>query len=154
MEANLTSENLKYYHSKVYSLYALPKFRQVASGILIGVKKELAANFRIIKAMATDCDKSEVVHLDVWKSRVLFKILAIYNLPCNSPDFSYVNHCKHTIFVGDFNAYFPKWGYSNTNESGGRVQNFLSSSIFELVYNKEDPTLIYITMAEALSWIY
>ncbi|GFT30370.1 hypothetical protein NPIL_342001 [Nephila pilipes] len=31
------------------------------------------------------------------------------------------------------------WGYSDTNEAGGRVQDFLSSSTFELVYNKEDP---------------
>ncbi|GFS28449.1 hypothetical protein NPIL_76731 [Nephila pilipes] len=30
------------------------------------------------------------------------------------------------------------WGYSDTNEAGGRVQDFLSSSTFELVYNKED----------------
>ncbi|GFT32143.1 hypothetical protein NPIL_613401 [Nephila pilipes] len=57
--------------------------------------------------MGTNYDKSEVVHLDVWKNGVLFKILAIYSPPCNSPDFSYVNHGNHTIFVGDFNAHSP-----------------------------------------------
>ncbi|GFS46532.1 hypothetical protein NPIL_585501 [Nephila pilipes] len=54
MEANLTSENLKYYSFKGYSFYELPKFRQVVSGILIGVKKELTADLRMIKAMTTD----------------------------------------------------------------------------------------------------
>ncbi|GFT19287.1 hypothetical protein NPIL_30121 [Nephila pilipes] len=39
MEANLTSENLKNYLFKEYSLYVLPNFKQVASGI----KKELTA---------------------------------------------------------------------------------------------------------------
>ncbi|GFT63009.1 hypothetical protein NPIL_685061 [Nephila pilipes] len=89
--------------------------------------------------MGTDCDKSEVVHLDVWKSGVLLKILAICSPPCNSSDFSYVNHCKHTIFVADFKAHSPIGVYSDTNEAGGRVQDFLISSTFELVYNKGDP---------------
>ncbi|GFT05535.1 hypothetical protein NPIL_576971 [Nephila pilipes] len=31
------------------------------------------------------------------------------------------------------------WGYSDTNEAGGRFQDFLSSSTFELVYSKADP---------------
>ncbi|GFT41939.1 hypothetical protein NPIL_507771 [Nephila pilipes] len=84
--------------------------------------------------MGTDCDKCEVVHLDVWESGGVFKILAIYS----PPDCSYINHCKHTIFIGDFNAQSPVWGYFVTNEAGGRVQVFLSSSTFELVCNKEN----------------
>ncbi|GFT72665.1 hypothetical protein NPIL_373461, partial [Nephila pilipes] len=68
MKTNLTPETLKYYPFNGYSLNVLPIFRHVASGILMGVKKELTADFRIIKAMGTDCDKIEVVHLDVWKS--------------------------------------------------------------------------------------
>ncbi|KAG8174101.1 hypothetical protein JTE90_010330 [Oedothorax gibbosus] len=47
MEANLTDKNLKYYSFRGFSLYVLKKFRQVASGILIGVKRELTADFRI-----------------------------------------------------------------------------------------------------------
>ncbi|GFT03126.1 hypothetical protein NPIL_305311 [Nephila pilipes] len=54
MKANLASENLKYCPLKRYSLYVFPKFRQIARGILISVKKELTADFRIIKAMGTD----------------------------------------------------------------------------------------------------
>ncbi|GFU44250.1 hypothetical protein NPIL_259421 [Nephila pilipes] len=130
MEANLTSENLKYYPFKGYSLYVLPKFRQVAGGILIGVIKELTADFCIIKVMETDCDKSGVVSMNVWKSGVVsmnvwksgvLKILGIYSPPCNSPDFSYVNHCKYTIFVGNFNAHSLMRGYYDTSEAEGRV---------------------------------
>ncbi|GIX67832.1 hypothetical protein CEXT_214621 [Caerostris extrusa] len=82
----------------------------------------------------TDSDKSEVVHLDVWKSGAHFKILAIYSPPCNQPNFSYVNHLKHSIFIGDFNAHSPSWGYSDTNEAGRRVHDFLCSATFELIY--------------------
>ncbi|KAG8192562.1 hypothetical protein JTE90_015197 [Oedothorax gibbosus] len=139
MEANLTDKNLKYYSFRGFSLYVLKKFRQVASGILIGVKRELTADFRIIKEMGVDGDKSEVVHLDVWKCGVHFKILAIYSPPGNDPDFSYVNHSKHSMFIGDFNAHSPVWGYSDTNKAGRRVQDFLSSSNFELIFNKRDP---------------
>ncbi|GFY71750.1 hypothetical protein TNIN_265911 [Trichonephila inaurata madagascariensis] len=92
MEANLSTENLKYYPFKGFSLCVLTKSRQVASGILIGVKRELTAEFRIIKAMGVDSDKSEIVHLDVWKCGVHFKNLATYSPPCNHPDFSYVKH--------------------------------------------------------------
>ncbi|GIY78088.1 hypothetical protein CEXT_566181 [Caerostris extrusa] len=68
MEANLTTEKLKYYSFKGYSLYVLEKSRQAASGILIGVKRELTTDFRIIKAMGADNVKSEVEHgcLDIW----------------------------------------------------------------------------------------
>ncbi|GIY49133.1 hypothetical protein CDAR_308421 [Caerostris darwini] len=73
------------YRASIFALYVLTKSRQVASDILIGVKKELTADFRIIKTMGTDSGKSEVVHLDVWKCEAHFKILAIYSLPSNSP---------------------------------------------------------------------
>ncbi|GIY82785.1 hypothetical protein CEXT_276901 [Caerostris extrusa] len=97
----------------------------------------------------TDSDKSEVVHLDVWKSGAHFKILAIYSPPSNQPIFSYVNHLKHSIFIGDYNAHSPPWGYSDPNEAGRRVHDFLCSTTFELIYDKKIPTPICITMVEA-----
>ncbi|XP_035229941.1 uncharacterized protein LOC118201889 [Stegodyphus dumicola] len=140
MEANLTIKNLKYYPFKGYSLHVLTKFRKVASGILIGIKKDLTADFHIIKEMGVDGDRSEVVYLDIWKCGVHFKILAIlYSPPCNHPDFSYVNHLKHSIFLGDFNAHSPMWGYSDTNEAGRSVQDLLRSTAFKLIYDKKDP---------------
>ncbi|GFT62025.1 hypothetical protein NPIL_326991 [Nephila pilipes] len=82
-----------------------------------GVKKELKAEFRIIKEMGTDWNKREIVHLEVWKRGVLIQILAIFSPPCNSPDFSYVNHGKHAVSFSDFNAPSPMWGYSVRNEA-------------------------------------
>ncbi|GFT30262.1 hypothetical protein TNCV_3467121 [Trichonephila clavipes] len=104
MEANLTTENLKYYPFKGFLFMCLQNL-DVASGIVIGVKREVTADFRIIKAMGVEYDKSEVTHLDVWKCGIHFKILAIYSPPCNYPDFSCVTHFKHYIFIGDVNAH-------------------------------------------------
>jgi hypothetical protein len=39
MEANLMAEKLIYYQLSGYTLYSLPKYRRVASGILIGGKQ-------------------------------------------------------------------------------------------------------------------
>ncbi|GFV43481.1 hypothetical protein TNCV_4592051 [Trichonephila clavipes] len=92
----------------------------------VGIKRELIANFRIIKAMGVDSDKREVDNLDVWKCRVHFQILAIYSPFCNHPAFSNVNHLKHSIFIWDINAHSLAWEYSVANEVGWRIQNFLS----------------------------
>lgn len=70
---------------------------------------------------------------------------------CNSHDFSYVNHLSHSIFKGDFNTHSPIWGYSGPNEAGRIVQDFLSSTTFELILysRKKILTQICVTMAEA-----
>ncbi|VDO16578.1 unnamed protein product [Rodentolepis nana] len=41
MEANISNDKLKYYRFPGYTLYILPKYRQVASEILTGVKEGL-----------------------------------------------------------------------------------------------------------------
>ena len=51
MEANITSENLQKYELKGYALHNLPKYRQVASGILVGINNSLCAQFQIVKEM-------------------------------------------------------------------------------------------------------
>ena len=38
MEANLTHDDLSYYHFNGYTLHLLQKFRQIASGILDGIR--------------------------------------------------------------------------------------------------------------------
>ncbi|GFY74431.1 hypothetical protein TNIN_76531 [Trichonephila inaurata madagascariensis] len=44
----------------------------------------------------------------------------------------------------DFNAHSPVWRYSDTNEAGRTVRDFLSSTTFELLCNKKDPrTYLY-----------
>ena len=49
MEANLKSEALKFYAFKGYTLYLLEKYRQIASGILVEIRKDLTSEFKIIK---------------------------------------------------------------------------------------------------------
>jgi len=51
MEANLMAEKLIYYQLSGYIHYSLPKYRQVASGILIAVSNSLCAEFKIVKEM-------------------------------------------------------------------------------------------------------
>ena len=53
MEANLTAEKLIYYQLNGYTLYNLPKHRQIAIGILIGVRNSLCTDFKIVKKWAT-----------------------------------------------------------------------------------------------------
>ncbi|GFU62054.1 hypothetical protein TNCV_4892731 [Trichonephila clavipes] len=64
MESNLDLEKLKYFTFKGYSLFLPPKSRQVASGILTGVKESLTARFKIFIDMCHDSDISEVTYLE------------------------------------------------------------------------------------------
>jgi hypothetical protein len=70
MEANFTAEKLIYYQLRGYTLYSLPKYRRVASGILIGVSNSLCAEFKIVKEMGNPKDKSEIVKMNVWKKEI------------------------------------------------------------------------------------
>ncbi|VDO16301.1 unnamed protein product [Rodentolepis nana] len=47
MEANISDDKLKYYQFPGYTLYNLPKYRQVASGILTGVKDGLTSHLML-----------------------------------------------------------------------------------------------------------
>jgi len=85
LEANLTAEKLIYYQLKGYTLYSLPKYRQIASGILIGVSNSLCAEFKIVKEMGSSENKSEIVKVNVWKKVNNFTIYAIYNPRIISP---------------------------------------------------------------------
>ena len=67
MEANLTAEKLIYYQLNGYTLYSLPKYRQIASGILIGVSNSLCAEFKMVIEMSSSEDKSEILKVNVWK---------------------------------------------------------------------------------------
>ncbi|GFT98578.1 hypothetical protein NPIL_232821 [Nephila pilipes] len=77
--------------------------------------------------MGTDCDKSEVVHLDIWKSGVLFKILAIYSLLVILLIFPMLSTVKMLLLLKTLMATSPIWGYSDSNEFKGRIQHFRSS---------------------------
>ena len=138
MEANLSNEDVKYYHFNGYTLHILQKYRQIASGILVGVRNDITNTFTEVKHMGTDTDKSEIVQVDVWKNEFHYKIYAVYSPPNNKPDFSILNFTNKTIFLGDFNGHSPIWGYTDTNASGKETEDILNTSNLQLVYNKND----------------
>lgn len=73
-------------------------------------------------------DKSEIVQLDVWHERRKirkFTIITIYSPPKNKPDFSFIDRSPGTIFLGDFNAHFPLWGYNDIKPAGRAVEDLL-----------------------------
>ena len=105
MEANLTHDDLSYYHFNGCTNHLLQKFRQIASGILVGIRDNLTSTFTEIKEMGNSADKSEIVQIDVWKNEYHFMIYAVYSPPNNKPDFSTLNFSNKTVFLGDFNAH-------------------------------------------------
>jgi len=148
-EANLTAEKLIYYQLSGYTLYRLPKYRQVASGILIGISKSLFAEFKIVKEIGNSEDKSEIVKVNVWKKGNIFTIYAICSPPNNKPDFTSLYITSKTIMIGDFNAHSPKWGYKDTNTAGKEKEDLLNTSVSELIYNDTDPsTYLHFNVAQ------
>ncbi|XP_042911637.1 uncharacterized protein [Parasteatoda tepidariorum] len=138
MEANLSQDSIKYCSFPGYALYLLPKARQVASGLLMGVKKHLTSDFQIIKEM-NDSDKTELIKLKIWKDGHAFKIYSTYCPHNNTPHYNLPSILSSTIFIGDFNAHSLKWGYNDTNQVGSRIVDLLNTSTLELVYNCNDP---------------
>jgi len=135
MEATLTAEKLIYYQLNGYTLYSLPKYRQIASGILIGISNSLCAEFNIVKEMGSSEYKSEIVKANVWKKGNNFTIYAIYNSPNNKPHFTSFHVTSKTVMIGDFNVHSLKWGDKNTNAAGKEMEDLLNTSILELIYN-------------------
>ena len=64
MEANITSENLQ-------------KYRQVASGILVGINNSLCTQFQIVKEMGNTDDKAEIVKTEIWKNNSAHQITSL-----------------------------------------------------------------------------
>ncbi|VDO09719.1 unnamed protein product [Rodentolepis nana] len=122
METNISDDKLKYYQFPGYTLYLRPKYRQVASGILTGVKEGLTSHYDLIK-----------------KCQNHLKIYAVYNPPQNCPKFDFLNTSHKTVVVGDFNAHSTRWGYEDTNIAGKEIEDMLNSNPLELIYSNEDP---------------
>ncbi|VDO05268.1 unnamed protein product [Rodentolepis nana] len=139
MEANISDDKLKHYQFTGYTLYLLPKHRQVASGILTGVKVGLTSHCDLIKSMGSTQDKCEIIRLNVWKCQNQFKIYAIYNPPKNCPNFYFLTISYKTVVLGDFNAHSTRWGYKDTNIAGKEIEDMLNSNPLELIYSNEDP---------------
>lgn len=138
-EANLTIDQLKYFNFTGFILNLLPKNRQISSGILVGVKKDIKSSFQIVKEM-DNTDKSELVKLDFWDNKTHLHLYSIYNPPRNEPDLSLIEQLNKTVIIGDFNAHSKRWGYEKVDSTGKIMEEFLNTSTFELIYSKEDPS--------------
>ncbi|VDO16268.1 unnamed protein product [Rodentolepis nana] len=112
MEANISDDKLKCYQFPGFTLYLLLKYRQVASGILTGVKEGLTSHYDLIK---------------------------IYNPPQNCLNFDFLNISHKTVVLGDFNVHSTRWGYKDTDISGKEIEDMLNSNPLELIYSSEDP---------------
>ncbi|VDO01829.1 unnamed protein product [Rodentolepis nana] len=135
MEANLSDDKLKYYQFPGYTLYLLPKYRHVASGILTGVKEGLTSHYDLIKSMGSTQNMCEIIRLNAWKCQKHFKIYAVYNPSHNSPSFDFLNISHKTVVLGDFNAHFTRLGYKNINLAGKEIEDMPNSDILELIYS-------------------
>ena len=138
VEANTLDENLKYFEIRDYKLYNLPKTRQIASGILVGIHKDITHKFYRVKEMH-DTDKCEIVRIETWKLNNHITIYGLYNPPNNKPDLCSLEINSKTIIIGDFNAHFHTVGYKDTNSAGEEVKELLATSNMELIYNEDDP---------------
>ena len=136
METNISKDQKTYYNMKGYVTYLLPKTRQVASGILIGVKTNVMSRFKIEKEM-NEADKIEIVKLELWKNKEHFTIYFVYNPPNNIPDLDLLEITNRTILIGDFNAHSKLWGYVDTNSTGKTIEELLNTNKLELIFNKE-----------------
>ncbi|VDO01878.1 unnamed protein product [Rodentolepis nana] len=140
-------------------MYFLPKYRQVASGILTGVNEGLTSHYELIKSMGSTQDIYEIIRLNVWKCRNHFKINAVYNPP-QRPNFDFLNishktsttstetvvlgdfntHSNTKVVLGDFNTHSTtRWVYKDTSIAGKEIEDMLNSNPLELIYSNEDP---------------
>lgn len=139
LEANITEEKMKYFQLKGYTFHGLFKQRQVASGILVGIKDSLTAKFAIVKEMNT-VDKAEIIKVNILINKKKFLIYGIYSPPNNKNlNLDILPVPKNTILVGDFNAASPSWGYETYNQVGKLVEDFSDSNALTVLYNKDDP---------------
>jgi hypothetical protein len=51
-----------------YNIYTLPVSRRKASGMIIGVKQQLTAEFKLIKERANN-NEGEAIAITIWKGR-------------------------------------------------------------------------------------
>lgn len=64
MEANRLEKDLERFSFPGYNIFLLEKGRQIASGILVGVKNNLTSSFEIVKSMGDTEDKIEITKLN------------------------------------------------------------------------------------------
>ncbi|VDO16357.1 unnamed protein product [Rodentolepis nana] len=153
MEADFTENKLKYYQFPGYTSYLLSYYRQVASGILTGVKEGLTSHYDLIKSMGSIQDKCEIIRLNVLKCQNHFKIFTVYNPPQNFPNFDLLIISNETVVLGDFNVHSSRWGNKNTNIAGKEIEDMPATNIagkeIEDMLNRNSLELIHINEDQA-----
>lgn len=143
VEAGASTDALEYYRHRNFVLYALPRSRQIASGIIVGVRNSITGNFRVLHEM--DDNKFEAVELSLWKDNIRTKLIFVYNPPGNHPLTQILENefDKNTIIIGDFNSHSPRWGYKDVNPQGKIMEDFLDSSATTLIQGTGHTFLSY-----------
>ena len=89
-------------------------------------------------------DKAEITEVNIWKKSNHLKIYNIYNPPGNNPNLDVLNTTSKTLITGDFNAHHPDWGYTDINNAGHTIKDYVLSNGVELLYNTDDtPTYLH-----------
>ena len=77
VEAGAATEFSEFYQTTGYCSHILPRSRQVASGIIVGIKNNLCSKFEIIHEMQDD-DKVEIILAHIWKNNKHFTVIGLY----------------------------------------------------------------------------
>ncbi|GFY48298.1 uncharacterized protein TNIN_475361 [Trichonephila inaurata madagascariensis] len=133
VEAGASTDHLEYYRHHGYVFYTLPRSRQIASSIIVKIKNNITANFKILHEMQDNTFGA--VELNLWKGNTQTKLIFAYNPPGNPPLIHILESSldKNIIIIGDFNSHSPKWGYRDINPQGRIMEDFLDSLPVTLV---------------------
>ncbi|GFT85467.1 uncharacterized protein TNCV_498001 [Trichonephila clavipes] len=124
VEAGASTDHLEYYRHHDYVFYTLPRSRQIASSIIVGIKNTITANFKILHEMQDNT--FEAVELNLWKGNTQTKLIFAYNPPRNPPLIHIPeNSPDKNIIIGIFNSHSPKRGYRDINPQGRIMEDVL-----------------------------
>lgn len=111
---------------KNYQLKLKKRDRVISSGMIVGVRKELLCNFRIIKEMS-NANTMEAILIVVWKNGVKFPCTAVYNPPRNIANFDLIEIEDDCLIFGDFNCPSERWNYKKTLPAGKNLEDFIDT---------------------------
>jgi Endonuclease-reverse transcriptase len=137
--AEKTDVNLRDLATPNYTIHILERSRQIASGLIVGVRSTLISAFQVTHKMEPDNDKIEIATLDVWLGKKKNTIHMIYNPPNNKTEvLETLKVNRNTIIVGAFNAPHTDWGYRKTEEVGKIVAEFIHSNAVLLLEDEDE----------------
>ncbi|VDN98269.1 unnamed protein product [Rodentolepis nana] len=122
-----TGEILHTYDIDIFTIME----RQVASGILTGIKEGLT--FRSNQEYGLDARSHNDLIKSMGSTQDIFGIIRL------NSQLDLLNISHKTVALGDFNAHSTKWGYKDTNIAGKEIKDMLNSNPLELIFSNEDP---------------